>query len=71
MATPTDKTPRLDEILDRITRSFNPGSRGRIESIKANVCVFCDEPATEFTDEKSKKEYTISGMCQDCQNGAF
>ena len=35
------------------------------------VCTFCAVPLTEFRDEISKKEYSISGMCQTCQDKAF
>jgi len=34
-------------------------------------CSFCARPLTAFTDELSKKEYGISGMCQTCQNEVF
>ena len=39
--------------------------------ITADLCAVCAQPATEFTDELSRKEYTISGMCQACQDGVF
>jgi len=35
------------------------------------VCVICGHPADRFVDELSRKEYEISGMCQDCQNQLF
>ena len=31
----------------------------------------CGGPATEFKDELSRKEYSISGLCQKCQNKVF
>ena len=31
----------------------------------------CGGPATEFEDEVSRKEYSISGLCQECQNKVF
>ena len=31
----------------------------------------CGGPATEFEDEVSRKEYSISGLCQKCQNKVF
>jgi len=36
-----------------------------------NHCMTCSEPNMEFTDQLSIKEYNISGMCQDCQDGVF
>jgi Zn ribbon nucleic-acid-binding protein len=34
-------------------------------------CVKCGESAREFKDEVSKKEYHISALCQECQDGIF
>lgn len=45
--------------------------RKRTDSIRSNICLVCGAPATEFKDELSRKEYTISGMCQDCQDKVF
>ncbi len=40
-------------------------------SVGEKICVFCRQPATEFRDELSKKEFEISGMCQICQDEVF
>ena len=32
------------------------------------VCTFCGAKIEGFTDELSEKEYSISGMCQECQD---
>jgi hypothetical protein len=32
-------------------------------------CVTCGKQVTGFRDELSRKEYEISGMCQECQDG--
>lgn len=34
-------------------------------------CVICEGEANEFRDELSKREYTISGLCQHCQDEGF
>ena len=34
-------------------------------------CVVCGGGAMEFNDDISAKEYTISGLCQECQDEAF
>ena len=36
-------------------------------------CTFCNEfiESDEFNDELSAKEYSISGMCQSCQDETF
>lgn len=37
---------------------------------RAGLCPFCKKPIdpNEFVDEESYREYTISGLCQACQN---
>ena len=34
-------------------------------------CAFCGNPNLKFRDEKSKREYEISSLCQDCQDEMF
>ena len=41
------------------------------DRILCGKCAFCAEPLGEFTDELSKREYGISGMCQSCQDKTF
>jgi hypothetical protein len=36
-----------------------------------NQCVSCGKIANEFRDERSRKEYNISCMCQTCQDEVF
>jgi hypothetical protein len=64
MAKPTKKSPEMEKLID----SMNPSGRKRVDSIKNNVCTMCGQPAIQFKDELAKKEYTISGMCQECQD---
>lgn len=69
MAEPTKKAPEIEKFLTNIS-----GSDRRI-SIRGNVCkpapFGCGGLATEFTDEASRREYTISGLCQNCQDAIF
>ena len=51
-----------------IFEKFFPGST---EKIKQKICPICGEYVGKFEDELSKKEYKISGMCQECQNEVF
>jgi len=41
------------------------------ETIAKNKCTGCGQPAVEFKDELSKREYKISGFCQKCQDDVF
>ena len=67
MAEPTKKAPEIEELID----ATNPSGRKRVDSIKADVCSWCGKPAVEFRDELSRREYRISGFCQDCQDKTF
>lgn len=67
MAEPTKKHPEIERFINEM----NPSGRKRYPSIKQNICVSCGESATQFRDDLSAKEYTISGWCQKCQDDFF
>lgn len=41
------------------------------ERISNNRCPMCNKEITGFRDELSKREYEISGLCQECQDKIF
>jgi len=61
----TIKSIGLDKVLTQMT------GKNRYDTVRENLCMTCNGYATEFKNEKSKKEYGISGMCQDCQDSVF
>ena len=65
------KAPQIDALLTEII--FN--GKDRVTCISEGICVTCDEAhglvATSFRDDISRKEYSISGMCQSCQDDVF
>jgi hypothetical protein len=65
MAITTLKNAEIDRLLSDLSGTNRPAM------IAANLCAWCKQPATEFTDELSKVEYTISGLCQKCQDETF
>ena len=67
MAEPTKKAPKIEALID----ATNPSGRKRWNSIKQNICSWCGEPATGLRDELSRREYIISGLCQECQDKTF
>ncbi len=38
---------------------------------KDNICNLCGEQILSFKDEESEIEYSISAMCQNCQDEIF
>ncbi len=65
MAKHTHKNPAIDALLTAVTGVC------RINNIEADVCGFCGQPADNFRDEESQREFAISGMCQACQDRIF
>ncbi len=65
MAQPSEKALSISTFLSSITGRDWKGT------IQANRCITCGGDASEFKDPLSAKEYTISGMCQICQDATF
>lgn len=49
------------------------GFAEEVELVSKNLCPFCKKEVKieDFKDELSKKEYSISGLCQSCQDSFF
>lgn len=64
---PAPKAPALEQLLETLA--------GRTTAIHNQMCVAkpfgCGEPIGPFRDLLSAKEYTISGLCQTCQDSVF
>jgi len=43
----------------------------RVGAVAESSCVRCSEIVGTFRDAISEKEYTISGLCQPCQDATF
>lgn len=60
MTKPSKKSPEIESFLEMLS--------GRTSAITADCCVQqpygCGKQITEFRDELSQREYTISGLCQ-------
>jgi len=65
MAIPTKKAPQIDAFLSTLTGVSRP------KAILANTCTWCKKEALDFTNDLSRKEYTINGMCQSCQDSVY
>lgn len=46
-------------------------NRSRKKAILQKICVKCGGSAKNFKDQLSQKEYSISGLCQKCQDFIF
>ena len=47
----------------------------KLKAIKKGKCTMCDKPLkgedTEFRNDISRREYSINGSCQACQDSLF
>jgi len=69
MANPSKKSPKMEVEIDLMSHKIF--GRARTGSIHGDICVMCGEDASTFRDTLSKKEYSISGACQSCQDKIF
>ena len=59
----------VEHFLDEMT--LNLFGRSRSLAVAGKSCVACGKPADSFKDERSRKEFNISGLCQNCQDQIF
>jgi len=65
-----NKDEKIEKFLNKV--ALLSGYRlTRSQAIAKKICVQCGQKAINFKDELSKKEYTISGFCQICQDNYF
>lgn len=62
---PSPKSPGIDLLIESVF------GKNRADTIRSGKCTTCNTPNIEFRNDISRKEYTISGMCQDCQDSVF
>ena len=60
---PSVKSTALSEFFEEFF--------GRTTAIKNQVCVSCNRDIRDFRDDLSRREYVISGLCQQCQDEVF
>ena len=68
------KSKPVQNLLDAMSMMMmSESGQGMVRSsaLKKNKCVKCGQDATKFKDSLSKREYSISGLCQVCQDKIF
>jgi len=70
MPMPSKKSDQVENTINAFAQMAGH-KRDRHTAILTDQCVSCDRGAKEFTDDLSRKEYTISGFCQVCQDSVF
>ncbi len=69
MVIPSKKSPQMETFIDISARKMF--GRTRTGAINSDMCVCCGGDALFFMDELSRREYSISGLCQKCQDKTF
>jgi hypothetical protein len=65
----TNKTPEMESALEDMGQELF--GRSRKFTGENQLCIACGNDANHFRDELSQKEYSISRMCQGCQDQVF
>jgi len=71
MAKPKESSEEVEDWLDKMAKKMYDVERTK--AIRREICVDCKSEVdmSNFRDEKSKEEYRISGLCQNCQDEVF
>lgn len=69
MAVPSEKSTPMEQLTDLV--SMLTFGRRRSASVRLDRCVACNQEATEFDDDLSAREFSISGLCQTCQDAIW
>ena len=59
------KAPEIESLLTNLS------GKDRAGTIQKRQCTFCETPNMDFRTPLDRKEYRISGMCQNCQDRVF
>ncbi len=69
-----NRAPKLQKFLDGFTEKNFGTKQGDTDVSGLPTCVFCKKPidvSKDFVDALSVKEFSISGVCQKCQDDTF
>jgi hypothetical protein len=62
-----DELTRFKNIVAKAAGAIVPPADAKA----LGICVFCGPKELKFRDETSKREYSITAMCQECQDKVF
>ncbi len=69
MAEPISRSRAMEDYVNSSSSMLY--GRKLTDCVKQDICVCCGRAATKFADSKSRIEFTISGLCQSCQDKVF
>ena len=65
---PAPKHPEIENLLEKVTQTMG---MPRSTAFSQQKCVTCKGDASKFKSALCEKEYSLSGMCQKCQDNFF
>jgi len=71
METTSDGFENKSPAIQNLIKKMSPHPESFEGQSKCAICGNSVKIETDFKDALSKKEWTISHMCQDCQDGVF
>ena len=63
--------PFEEDFFQNVVAMVQKMQKEAEQAKQTNTCAGCTKPITEFRNTISQKEYTISGLCQECQDSVF
>jgi len=63
------RKPGMQKSLDGLSRGM--GFTPQKEAEEKGICSRCKKPVGAFKDDISRREYNITGFCQECQDWLF
>jgi len=63
----------IKENSSKLNMLKNVGFEKEVENVKKGKCPFCGKKVSsaDLDDDLSRREFEISGMCQECQDRMF
>lgn len=65
---PAPKHPEIENLLEAVSHVLG---MPRSSAFTEQKCVTCKGDASKFKNPLCEKEYSLSGMCQKCQDNFF
>ena len=65
------KSVTIKKALNNMATKVGNNKNNRTSSISNRSCVFCNKKDLKFTNKLSAKEFSISGICETCQDDFF
>ncbi len=66
-----EKSEQIKKLLDFLSMEIGTSNMNRTTAKKQHKCCKCGGDAIVFKDELSRKEYSMTGWCQTCQDDFF